>query len=93
MLRDPTSFCGRIDKAISSADFESVRACFADSSIWNTDYDERDTHRRGVSKWILEARKPNGYAFGKLRSPETGALFNCAMRLLDMSGLPKGKVY
>ncbi len=90
---EPGMLCARVEKRISAAEFESLRACFSAPSIWKTDYDERDRRRRDGSKWILEARKRDGYAFGKLRSPKGGALYRCGMRLLDLSGLPKGEVY
>lgn len=85
--------CARTDRSVSKKEVDALRACFSHQEMWTTDFDARNAAIRDGSFWAVETVKAGHYRIGMLRSPEDGALYDCGMMLLRMSGLHLGELY
>jgi hypothetical protein len=90
--RQPAKLCLRVERRLTVRQYETIRSCFSTPEIWQ--WPEEDPRRiKDGAVWVVEARQGGRHLFGRSWSPESGALRECALGLLEAAGIPTGEVY
>lgn len=88
---EPRRLCLRVEKDVSLAQFYDVAACFANADVWRP-VPERSRAIPGGSHWVVEARHGGRRFYSNARIPDRGPLVDCALKLVELSGIPTGTI-
>lgn len=88
----PTKLCLRVERALTAQQYDSLHDGCSNPHVWQ--WSEEDLpHVKDGARWVVESRQGGQHRFGRARSPDDGELRDCALRILDIAGIPKGEVY
>jgi hypothetical protein len=88
---DPGLLCSRHIRELATDEAERVRACFANPKVWKQE--PRPRGGKDGARWIIEAKVNRRYLFANAWTPDDGAIRDCGLELLRLSGLPLDPIY
>ncbi len=87
----PAPLCARIGRKLAREETARVQRCFAKPEVWQPV--KGDRRGKDGAQWILERNVDGKYLFAQQWTPDDSWLRECALEMLQMSGLPIEPVY